>query len=120
MERVDVFRCIGELQFHWGRGPRVSNLRGPRFRNNDLRLIKNTKITEKVGLQFRAEFFNDWNWHCLNCTTRCFSTTSFDMDIPSLLCGDWNGNPRTDGKPFSDSEAFTQQHEHFYSGGLPI
>jgi len=36
-------------------------LRGPRFFNTDLGLIKNTKITESVKVQFRAEFFNLFN-----------------------------------------------------------
>jgi hypothetical protein len=37
------------------------NLRGPRFFNTDLSVVKNTKITERVSLQFRAEFFNVFN-----------------------------------------------------------
>jgi hypothetical protein len=36
-------------------------LRGPRYFNTDLGLIKNTNITEQVRLQFRAEFFNVFN-----------------------------------------------------------
>ena len=40
-----------------GRG----NLRGPRFFNTDLGVVKNTKISERVSLQFRAEFFNVFN-----------------------------------------------------------
>ena len=37
------------------------NLRGPRFFNTDLSVVKNTKVTERVSLQFRAEFFNVFN-----------------------------------------------------------
>jgi hypothetical protein len=37
------------------------NLRGPKFFNADLGAIKNTKIRERVSLQFRAEFFNVFN-----------------------------------------------------------
>jgi hypothetical protein len=36
-------------------------LRGPRYFNTDLGLIKNTSIAEQVRLQFRAEFFNLFN-----------------------------------------------------------
>ncbi len=36
-------------------------LRGPRFFNTNLGLLKNTNITERVKLQFRAEFFNVFN-----------------------------------------------------------
>ena len=40
-----------------GRG----TLRGPGLANLDLSLLKNTSLTERVGLQFRAEFFNALN-----------------------------------------------------------
>ncbi len=36
-------------------------LRGPSFFNTDLGLIKDTKLTERVKVQFRAEFFNVFN-----------------------------------------------------------
>jgi hypothetical protein len=40
-----------------GRG----TLRGPGLANVDLSLMKNTSLSERVGLQFRAEFFNAFN-----------------------------------------------------------
>jgi hypothetical protein len=73
----------------------ISNLRGLGYRNQDISLIKNTKITEMVGLQFRMETFNTWNWHSFNCTTRCFGSTAFDMDVSSPTFGTWNGNVST-------------------------
>ncbi|AXC09784.1 Oar protein [Acidisarcina polymorpha] len=36
-------------------------LRGPRFANTDLALLKDAKINERVGLEFRAEFYNVFN-----------------------------------------------------------
>jgi hypothetical protein len=36
-------------------------LRGPRYFNTDLAVIKDTRITEKSSLQFRAEAFNVFN-----------------------------------------------------------
>ncbi len=36
-------------------------LLGPKFFNVDLGLLKNTRITEKTNVQFRAEFFNLFN-----------------------------------------------------------
>jgi hypothetical protein len=36
-------------------------LRGPRFFNADLGILKGTKLTERVNLQFRAEFFDIFN-----------------------------------------------------------
>lgn len=38
-----------------------NNLRGPRFFNTDLALIKNTRVTEQTSVQFRAEAFNVFN-----------------------------------------------------------
>src|SRR5439155_10533061 len=29
----------------------------------------------------------DWNWHSLNCTTRCFGATGFDTDVSSPTLG---------------------------------
>jgi hypothetical protein len=36
-------------------------LRGPRFFNTDLGLMKRANITERVSMQFRAEFFDVFN-----------------------------------------------------------
>jgi len=36
-------------------------LRGPRYFNTDFGVLKNTRITERTRLQFRAEFFNLFN-----------------------------------------------------------
>jgi len=39
----------------------VGSVRGPDQRNFDIVLMKNTPLTERVGLTFRAEFFNAFN-----------------------------------------------------------
>jgi hypothetical protein len=93
-----AFESPNSFNFYAGSGPRVSDLRGPGYKNEDLSLMKNTKLTEKVGLQFRVEAFNVWNWHSLNCETRCNGTTAFTTDVASPAFGDWNGSvttPRT-------------------------
>ena len=36
-------------------------LRGPRYFNTDLGILKVTSVTERIGLQFRAEAFNVLN-----------------------------------------------------------
>jgi hypothetical protein len=36
-------------------------LEGPGFKNVDYSLMKNTRVTEKLKLQFRAEIFNIFN-----------------------------------------------------------
>ncbi|MGO8787632.1 MAG: TonB-dependent receptor domain-containing protein [Terriglobia bacterium] len=38
-----------------------NNLRGPGLFDTDWALLKNTKVTERVSIQFRAEFFNMFN-----------------------------------------------------------
>jgi hypothetical protein len=48
--------------FTFGSAPReLTNVRGAGINNSDFALFKNTKVTERMGLQFRAEFFNLWN-----------------------------------------------------------
>jgi hypothetical protein len=36
-------------------------LRGPRLFNTNVSVLKDTNVTESVGVQFRAEFFNSFN-----------------------------------------------------------
>jgi hypothetical protein len=80
------------FQFEFGQGPRISNLRGFGFHNQDIGLLKNTRITEKWSIQFRAEFFNVWNWHIFGCTSGgCFGYSAFDTDSASPSFGMWNG-----------------------------
>src|SRR5581483_9048843 len=38
-----------------------NTVRGPKFFNTDIAVSKNTKLSERVGLQFRADFFNIFN-----------------------------------------------------------
>jgi hypothetical protein len=59
-------------------------MRGPSQHNVDFSLRKNTRLTERAALEFRAEFFN------------AFNSTQF-------------GNPDT---TFTDGPAFGQNHEH--------
>ncbi|MCI0724964.1 MAG: carboxypeptidase regulatory-like domain-containing protein [Acidobacteria bacterium] len=82
-----AFESADSFNFYWGKGPRVSNLRGFGYHNVDLNLIKNTRITENVNLQFRAEFFNLFNWHIL--TGPYYS--AFNEDVSSPRFGMWNG-----------------------------
>lgn len=78
------------FQFDFGHGPRISNLRGFGYHKHDIGLIKNTKITERVGIQFRAEFFNAWNWHQFTGSGE-WGDQAFDTDPASPEFGMWNG-----------------------------
>ena len=56
-EPVSGFEAFG----YYGRGPRVSNLRGFGYHNHNFGLVKTTQITERLTFQFRAELFNPLN-----------------------------------------------------------
>jgi len=69
---------------YFGSGARITNFRGFGYRNHDFALSKDIRITERVGLQLRAEAFNLWNNHTL---------TAFNTDINSGSFGQWfNGS----------------------------
>ncbi len=52
-------------------------LRGPRFFSTDVGLLKNNKVTERVSIQFRAEFFNIFNKVNFNGPNANASSASF-------------------------------------------
>jgi hypothetical protein len=85
-EPVSAFEAYG----YYGTGPRVSNVRGFGFHNQNFGLIKNTKITERLRFQIRAEFFNVWNWHIFS-STGTWGDSAFNTDISSDDFGMWNG-----------------------------
>jgi hypothetical protein len=86
-----AFENPSAFNFYYGEGPRISNLRGFGYHNQDLAFLKDTRFTERVGIQFRAEFFNIWNWHIFACQTNCFGGVAFNNDISSPAFGSWNG-----------------------------
>ena len=55
----DTTQFVNPANFTFGNLSRLMpDVRGPGIRNVDLSVIKTTQLTEKVGLQFRAESFN--------------------------------------------------------------
>jgi hypothetical protein len=54
-----AFAQPGPLQF--GDAPRVLNARDPAFYNENLSILKRTRIRESINVEFRAEFFNLFN-----------------------------------------------------------
>jgi hypothetical protein len=94
-----AFENPNSFDFYFGQGSRVSDLRGFGYHNQDVGLIKETRFTERVGLQFRAEFFNVWNWHCFSGPGYGNSFGgAFTTDLASPAFGMWNGtvtSPRT-------------------------
>jgi len=73
-----------------GSGSPMSNLRGFGYYNHDIGLLKEAPIIgEHLRIQFRAEFFNIWNWHSFE--------NNFTNDVSNASFGVWSGsvsNPR--------------------------
>jgi Carboxypeptidase regulatory-like domain len=97
----DAFQPVDSFNFNYGTGARVTSYRSSSYRNQDLSLIKNTKLGGRMNLQLRIEAFNVWNWHTFGgCGgTSCFSgdALAFTTDLASPDFGKWNGrvtNPR--------------------------
>ena len=82
----------GVFSFYGGQGSRVSNIRGFGFHNHDVSLQKTTSITERVKFQFRAEFFNIWNWHIFSQGTTWGQAGAFDTNLSSPDFGMVTGN----------------------------
>jgi hypothetical protein len=57
-------------------------------------LVKDTHITERVAVEFRAEFFNLWNWHVFESQGNVFTSNlgAFGTDVASPAFGMWNGD----------------------------
>jgi hypothetical protein len=93
-----AFESPEGFDFYWGTGDRITSYRGQSYRNQDLSLIKNTRIGGRVTLQLRISAFNLWNWHSFTTSTiGSWGGSAFDTDISSPEFGQWNGavsNPR--------------------------
>ena len=59
-------------------------IRGPRYFNTDLALLKVTNVTARVGLQFRAEFFNIFNNVNFNAPNSNVSSAQFGRITSAL------------------------------------
>jgi hypothetical protein len=98
---VNAFEPISAFNFYVGRGNRIEEtVRGFGYRNQDLSLIKNTRLPGGTNVQIRIEAFNIWNWHVF--TSRgggdITNGTAFNNDISSGDFGTWTGtvtDPRT-------------------------
>ncbi len=94
--------CTGVFGYT-GVGPRISNLRGPNYKNLDFSLTKNTRFGERVNFQLRFAFFNAFNTHYfvnngVNNVGSSFAFNNFVDTGGGSGFGVWNGNvspPRT-------------------------
>jgi hypothetical protein len=87
-----AFQDPNTFNFYLGDGPRVSNVRGFGYHNQNFTLLKNFRITEAVSFQLRADVFNLWNWHMfVNYASGGFTSPAFDTDVASPTFGMWTG-----------------------------
>ncbi len=87
----DAFQSIDSFNFYYGVGPRISNERGFAYKNSDFSIYKTIHLREELRLQFRAEFFNIFNWHIFN-QSGSFGDPAFVTDLANPDFGRWNGS----------------------------
>ncbi len=94
----DAFQSVDSFNFNWGTGGRTEpSVRLPGYHNQDLSLIKNTRMGGGTNVQFRFEVFNLWNWHIFSDPGE-WGGLAFNNDLASPDFGKWTGavtDPRT-------------------------
>ena len=83
---INAFQPASTFNFNFGNGPRVSNLRGFGYRDEDFSLAKTVNISDRLTAQLRGDFFNVYNWHNFS------EPGSFVNDISSPTFGQWTGS----------------------------
>ena len=89
---ASAFQSPDTFNFYYGNGPRITDIRAFGYRNQDLSLIKNTKLFKDVNLQIRVEAFNIWNWHNFTVAGNTGNGQAFNTDIASPDFGKWTGS----------------------------
>jgi hypothetical protein len=88
----NAFEPVSAFNFYYGTGDRISDIRGFNYKNQDLSLIKNTKLGNRINLQLRIEAFNLWNWHVFQAQgNQNYGLSAFNTDLASPDFGKWNG-----------------------------
>ncbi len=90
---INAFEPVSAFNFYQGRGNRIEEtVRGFAYRNQDLALIKNTRLPLGTNLQIRIEAFNMWNWHNFSAPGSANNgIAAFNTDLASADFGRWNG-----------------------------
>ena len=90
---INAFEPVSAFNFYQGRGNRIEEtVRGFAYRNQDLALIKNTRLPLGTNLQIRIEAFNMWNWHNFSAPGSANNgIAAFNTDLASAEFGRWNG-----------------------------
>ena len=90
--KASAFEPPSSFNYYLGQGARISNYRAFGYQNQDIALAKTIKLTEKLGMQLRGEFFNVWNWHTFAMMENIGYGLPINNDVSSPTFGDWNGN----------------------------
>jgi len=88
----NAFESVDAFNFYYGTGARVTSLRAPSYRNQDITLVKNTSLGRGMNLQLRIEAFNVWNWHSFTASGQFSGGGAFVTDLASGDFGRWNGS----------------------------
>ncbi len=90
---IGAFESVGAFNFYTGQGNRIEeSVRGFAYRNQDLSLIKNTRLPAGMNVQIRIEAFNMWNWHNFSAPGSANNgIAAFNTDLSSPDFGRWNG-----------------------------
>jgi hypothetical protein len=87
----DAFEPVNAFNYYAGRGNRVEeSIRGFAYQNQDITLMKNTRMPGGTNLQLRFEMFNMWNWHTFSANGQ-WGNQAFNNDVSSPSFGEWNG-----------------------------
>jgi hypothetical protein len=88
----NAFEGANGFNFYTGQGSPISNYRGSPFHNQDLNLLKNFAITERVKFQVGVQFFNMWNYHFFTSSNTWGTGAAFVTDLNSPQFGLPTGN----------------------------
>jgi hypothetical protein len=88
---VNAFEPVSAFNFYTGRGKRIEErVRGFGYHNQDLTVIKNSRLPGGTNLQIRVEVYNVWNWHGFT-HIGGWRASPFNTDLSSPDFGTWNG-----------------------------
>ncbi|MEW5978586.1 MAG: TonB-dependent receptor [Acidobacteriota bacterium] len=88
---VKAFEPASSFSYYTGAGSRTENIRGFPYHGHDISIIKNTRVSEKVNIQLRGEFFNVWNWHYFVTGGVWGAARPFVDNVASSAFGRWTG-----------------------------
>jgi hypothetical protein len=87
-----AFEGANGFNFYTGEGAPISGYRGSPFHNEDLNVMKNVALTERIKFQLGVQFFNMWNYHFFTSSNTWGVGQAFATDLNSPVFGLPTGN----------------------------